>query len=416
MFRFFSLLLSLTAPLLTAAQPAFVANYDENKVGTYTLPDPLMPPNGSRITSAKAWEASRGYWLNQFATHVYGQTPTQPVRLRFQPGEVVPNALGGKATRKQVAIYFADYPALPPINVLLYVPNNARKPAPAFLNLNFCGNHCISTEADLPLSDRWVASAPDNHRATEKSRGTQARRWPLDTIVARGYAIVTAYYGDIEPDHPTGWKTGIRSVLGDTTRTDNWGAIGAWAWGMSRILDYLQTDPTIDAKRVIAMGHSRIGKAALWAAAQDKRFVAAISNEAGEGGASLARRSYGETVGRLNYAFPHWFARQYRSYNDNVPALPVDQHILLSLIAPRPLYVASAEDDRWSDPRGEFLSAKATEPVYGLYRKTGIGTAEYPAVNTTVGQLVRYHVRTGPHDVQPFDWWQYLNFADALVK
>lgn len=235
-------------------------------------------------------------------------------------------------------------------------------------------------------------------------------------ILKRGYALVTAYYGDIEPDHPQGWHSGIRSVLGDTTRADNWGAIGAWAWGMSRILDYLQTEPAINAKRVIAIGHSRIGKAALWAGAQDERFVAVVSNESGEGGAALSRRWYGETVERINTSFPHWFCSRYKTYNKRVADLPVDQHELLALIAPRPLYVASADGDQWSDPKGEFLGAVHTEPIYQLFGKTGLGTTTFPGIDKPIGKTVRYHDRTGKHDVMDYDWEQYLRFADELVR
>jgi len=423
--HFQRIVLFLACPIVALAQPAFVPNYEEQKVGLYTLPDPLQPPNSKRITTVGQWEMQHTYWLDQFAQHVYGKTPTDSVRLRYEVRNVTPNALGGKAIRKQVAIYMADYPQLPPIEVLLYIPKKSdaseqAKPAPVFLGLNFCGNHCVSTEPDLPLSDRWVSNAigdvSANNRATQKSRGMQARRWPVDTILARGYALVTAYYGDIEPDHVNGWKTGIRSVLGDTAKADNWGAIGAWAWGMSRLLDYLETEPMVDAKRVIAFGHSRIGKAALWAAAQDQRFAGIIANEAGEGGTALSRRTYGETIGRINNAFPHWFAPRYKAYNDNVQALPVDQHILLSLLAPRPLYVASAEEDRWSDPNGEFLGAKGAEPVYALYGKQGLGATSLPSINTSIGSTISYHIRTGVHDVTNFDWWQFLQFADDMVK
>ncbi|WP_232325838.1 alpha/beta hydrolase family protein [Spirosoma montaniterrae] len=178
------------------------------------------------------------------------------------------------------------------------------------------------------------------------------------------------------------------------------------------MLDYLETEPLVNAQRVIAFGHSRIGKAALWAAAQDTRFAAVIANESGEGGAALSRRNYGETVARINTAFPHWFCNRYKAYNEQVSALPVDQHILLSLIAPRPLYVAAAEDDRWADTRGQFLAALEAGPVYALYNKAGLGVTDVPPVNQSVGKAVRFHVRTGVHDVTDFDWWQYLTFAD----
>lgn len=418
--RTFTLYLLLIGCYRALGQDVFVPNYEEASVGTYTLPDPLQLPKNKRITTLEAWETRRAYWVDQFAQNVYGQTPTQPVKLNYTVRQVKTTALGGKAIRKQVSIRLEAFPQLPPIELLLYLPKKATTPAPVFLGLNFCGNHCISTEYDVTLSDRWVDNSigdvSQNNRATVKSRGLQARCWPLDTLLARGYGLATAYYGDIEPDHPDGWKTGIRSVLGDTTKADNWGAIGAWAWGLSRMLDYLETDSLVNAKRVILMGHSRLGKAALWAAAQDTRFAGIIANESGEGGAALARRNYGETVGRINTAFPHWFCKQFKTFNDQVYSLPVDQHILLGLLAPRPLYVASAEGDRWADPNGEFLGAKAAEPIYALYGKQGLGATSLPSVNTSIGSTISYHIRTGAHDVTDFDWWQYLQFADDFVR
>ncbi|ADB42503.1 alpha/beta hydrolase [Spirosoma linguale] len=418
-FLLLAILILLSGPIANGQGPEGY-NYDEAKVGTYTLPDLLVNTKGKPVKTKADWRNWRAELLKLFAENVYGQTPAKSVKLRFQTTSVDESALNGLAVRKQVSIFFVDYPQLPPIDVLIYFPKASTKPVPVFLGLNFCGNHCVTAEADIPLSTRWMmgenSDVSNNNKATEKARGMQVRRWPIDMIVKRGYALATAYYGDIEPDYPQGWHTGIRSVLGDTTKANNWGAIGAWAWGMSRILDYLQTDPAIDAKRVISIGHSRIGKAAVWAGAQDERFAAVIANESGEGGAALARRYYGETVERLNTSFPHWFAPRYKAYNKRVADLPVDQHELLALVAPRPLYVASADGDQWSDPKGEFLGALHTEPVYQLYGKTGLGTTVFPAVNQPVGQTVRYHDRTGKHDVTDYDWEQYLRFADELVR
>jgi hypothetical protein len=239
----------------------------------------------------------------------------------------------------------------------------------------------------------------------------------VEELLARGYGLATAYYGDLEPDHAAGWQTGIRSQLQQVLHTQpgEWGAIGAWAWGMSRMMDYFETDKAIQARQVVLQGHSRIGKAALWAGANDTRFAALISNESGEGGAALSRRWYGETIKRLNTSFPHWFGPNYKKYNDKPNDLPVDQHALLALIAPRPLYVASAAEDTWSDPKGEFLSAQATEPVYQLYHLKGLGTVPMPGLNQPVGERVRYHIRSGKHDVTAYDWQQYLAFADTWL-
>jgi hypothetical protein len=335
------------------------------------------------------------------------------------------NALGGRATRKEIMVWFTGRQDGPSMNLLLYVPNAAKKPVPAFLSLNFNGNHAVTSEPGIRLSDRWMAERPGgcatNHLATGSCRGSEASRWPVEKILAHGYALATAYYGDLEPDFAEGWKLGVRAALSPagtntTFKPDEWGAIGAWAWGLSRALDYLETDGAVDAKRVAVIGHSRLGKTALWAGARDERFAIVISNDSGEGGAALARRRFGERTANLNRSFPHWFCGNFKQYNDREDALPVDQHELIALIAPRPVYIASADEDRWADPRGEFLAARAAEPVYDLFAKAGLGVAEPPAVNKPVGDFIGYHLRSGKHDLTEYDWEQYLNFADRHFK
>lgn len=402
------------------AQTSFTPNYDESKVPAYTLPDPLRAADGTPIATPRQWtERRRPELLALFAEHVYGKLPGRPAGMHFEVRSVDSEALGGKAVRKQVAVRFGAGANAPRMDVLVYLPKTAGR-VPVFAGLNFYGNHTIHPDPGIALSTRWVANAPGvtDHRANEAARGTQASRWPVETLLARGYGVATAYYGDLEPDHPDGYREGIRTALKTTTGLNetDWSAIGAWAWGLSRMMDYLATDPNVDASRVILHGHSRLGKAALWAGANDERFAAVISNESGEGGAALARRVFGETIWRINTSFPHWFVGKFKTYNNQEAALPVDQHELLALIAPRPLYVASAEEDRWADPRGEFLSAVAVGPVYRLLGKNALETAEMPPVNRPVGRTVRYHVRTGPHDMTAYDWAQYLDFADAEVR
>jgi hypothetical protein len=394
-------------------------NYDESRVGSYTLPDPLRLRNGKTVKSARQWERkARPAVLALFAEHVYGRMPGKPKDLHFSVVSEDPNALGGKAVRKQITVFFARGDSAPSMDILLYLPKGATSPVPVFTGLNYCGNHCVSSEPGITLSTRWMRNSDDyrtaNHQASEASRGTHSRRWPVEELVSRGYGLATVYYGDLEPDHEEGWKTGIRTSLQPELNIEprEWSAIGAWGWGLSRIMDYLETDPAVDAHRVVITGHSRLGKAALWAAANDTRFAVIVSNDSGEGGTALARRNYGETVKVINTAFPHWFSPRYKEYNDRVDQLPVDQHMLLALMAPRPLYVASAEDDQWADPKGEFLAAKHAEPVYALFGKPGLGIDQMPPVNQPVGNTIGYHMRTGKHDITAYDWEQYLTFAN----
>ena len=401
-------------------------NYDESKVPAYTLPDPLVCRDGTKVTTAEQWRTKRrSEVLALFAEHVYGRSQPAPANAEIRLTSSATNVFGGLATRKEYTVGLTSDPAGPSLNLLLYVPNARTGPVPAFLGLNFDGNHAVSPDPDIRLSDRWMpnnkAGGITNNRATTAARGIESSRWPVEKILRRGYALATVYCGDLEPDNPEGWKQGVRAALspaGTNTvfKPDSWGAIGAWAWGLSRALDALQRDPDVNSYRVAVIGHSRLGKTALWAGAQDERFAVVISNESGEGGAALARRGVGETTAAITTRFPHWFCGNLSQYAGHEDRLPVDQHELLALVAPRPLYVASAEEDRWADPRGEFLSAKAAEPVYALFNKPGLGAAEMPGTNQPTGDFIRYHIRVGKHDVTDYDWDQYLAFADRHLK
>ena len=394
-------------------------NREEAKVPAYTLPDPLTKADGKRVTGSHQWlHQQRPALLKLFADNVYGRMPGKPGNIQLKIIDVDSFALGGTAIQKQVTILFTSTPSAPSIDLLIYLPKLAKGPVPFLHWFEFYGNQTIHADRSIPLSTQWTMNDEQkgiiNNRATESSRGKDAGKWVVEEIINRGYGLATAYYGDLEPDHPEGWKTGIRTTLKTelSINENEWGAIGAWAWGLSRIMDYLETDPAADAKKVMIIGHSRLGKACLWAAANDERFAIVVSNNSGEGGAALSKRWFGETIERINTSFPHWFAPAFKQYNKHPERLPLDQHILLALMAPRPLYVASAADDWWADPKGEFLGAKYAEPVYALFGKKGLGVTDMPPVDHPVGETIRYHIRTGKHDFTLYDWQQYLDFSD----
>jgi len=346
--------------------------------------------------------------------------PGPPEHLEVEVAGFDQQGLDGKAIRKEVILYFTEDRSGPAVNVLLLMPRGEKHapPYPCFLAYNFNGNHTIHPDPGIRKSRVWPrrsGSAPQV--PGDETRGASASRWAVETILSRGYALATVYYGDVDPDFYDGFENGVHALYPKLQeRGDNWTSIGAWAWGLSRVLDYLETDKAVDQRKVAVMGHSRLGKTSLWAGATDQRFALVISNNSGCGGAALARRRYGETVKRINTSFPHWFCQNHKKYNDNEAALPVDQHMLIALIAPRPVYIASAAEDRWADPRGEFLSAKFAQPVYQLFGKEGLPADAMPEVNHPVSGTIGYHLRTGKHDVTDYDWEQYLRFADKHLK
>ena len=355
------------------------ANLDESKVPPYEEPK-------LNLTTAREWEASlRPAIKKLFEQNVYGRMPGLASPTMNSRDSVDSSALGGLAIRKKITISFP--PAhRPSIQMILYLPKNAKGKSPVFVGYSFTSNAQTETSS----------------------------QWPLKEILARGYGVAFAWYWDVEPDRADGWQTGIRTYLADQLGIQpwEWSAMSAWAWGLSRMADYLVTDKQVDPKQLIVIGHSRLGKAAVWAGANDPRFAMVVSNESGEGGAALGKRDYGETIAIINNKFPWWFGSRYKQFGSDPAAMPTDQYQLLALIAPRPLYVASAIGDQWSDPKGEFLSAGLVDPVYHLYKKKGLETDSIPPLEHPVGENIRYHIRNGKHDITLYDWREYMNFAD----
>jgi len=414
-------------PLTAVAQRKGI-NYDESKVPEYTLPDPLVCLDGTQVTDKETWfKKRRPEILKLFEEHVYGRAPNAPEKQQGAGTEA--RALNGQAIRSQRDVQWLDHRGntVLRMTILIYLPANAKGPVPTFLALNFRGNHTIHSDPNITITKSLVRGK----KPTAKSRGAASSRWAVEKILKRGYGLATIYYGEIIPDNKNGLKSGPHRFYLKPGRKkpapDEWGAIAGWAWGLSRALDTFtsldefarlekEAGPRVDPKRVIVMGHSRLGKTALWAGAVDARFAMVISNNSGCGGAALSRRAFGETVKRINTSFPHWFCDNFNKYNDNESALPVDQHMLISLIAPRPVYVASAQKDRWADPRGEFLSCKHASPVYRLLGTEGLPAKDRPPVNQPVMGRIGYHIRSGGHDVTDDDWDQYLKFADKHFK
>ncbi|MCF7668237.1 MAG: prolyl oligopeptidase family serine peptidase [Verrucomicrobia bacterium] len=359
------------------------------------LPEVLKTADSKVIKSPEQWRQDRRpQILELFKEHVYGRAPVgRPDDLRFEVTETRSDFMGGRATRKLVDISFSGPGGEGRIGLIRFIPNKAPKPVPAFLLICHRGRDNI-----------------------DPSRQVKEPFWPAEEIVSRGYAALTFHVSDVDPDNYDEFKDGVHGIFdppGAERSGDAWGSIAAWAWGASRVMDYIETDADIDDERVAVIGHSRGGKTALWCGARDERFAFVISNDSGCTGAALARRKQGERVADINKNFPHWFCENYNEFNGKEENLPVDQHMLIALMAPRLVYVASATEDTWADPKGEFLACVEASPVYELYGMKGLGVKTMPEPDTPV-QIghIGYHIRSGSHNLTLFDWRCYMDFAD----
>ncbi|MDR1142047.1 MAG: acetylxylan esterase [Planctomycetaceae bacterium] len=414
--------------VLFAAENIAPTNYDEAKVPQFVLPDPLVMLDGRKVDSAKMWtEQRRPELLKLFEENMYGKPTLAEIKMQVELFESAP-VFDGKAIRYQFQLVFFNgekpLPDDPNADFLIYTPakKNDNEKFPIFLGLNYMGNHAVNADPGIRLAKTiWNRSNGKQVPGQEEERGKQSRRWSLETIFAHGFAVGTVYYGEIEPDFNGGTKHGVRRLIyrdGRKLQPNEGNAIATWAWGLGKMLDVVtefQDKLNIDPKKACVVGHSRLGKTALWAGAIDSRFAVVVSNESGCGGAALSRREFGETVQRINATKPYWFCDNFKNYNLDVNSLPVDQHELVALIAPRPVYIASASEDLWCDPKGEFLSGFHADPVYRLLGTDGFGNViEMPPVNQSVGNRIGYHLREGTHDIIEFDWEQFLKFAQKL--
>jgi pimeloyl-ACP methyl ester carboxylesterase len=388
-----NVLLSLALFVLMAEARA--QNYDESKVPPYTLPDVLKTTRGKKVKNKNTWETVRRPEIRKlFEDNIYGQMPTRYDSIRYVVSEGQ-SVMEGRAKHREVLIEIFRRGKQVKIDLALLLPANVKKPVPVFVLINNRGKE-----------------------NTDPTRKTQSDFWPAEMVIDSGYAVAAFHVSDLAPDNKDTYSNGVLQLYPEQLTADNgMRAIGAWAWGASRVMDYFGTDTDIDAKKVVVVGHSRGGKASLWAAAQDRRFAICVTNNSGNTGAALSRRQFGERIARINTSFPHWFNNNYKKFNDRENDLPVDQHMLIAMIAPRPVYATNASKDLWADPKGTFLALKNAEKVYGLYEIKSALPASQPGINQPIIQSqIAYHNRDGEHNLTAYDWGNFIRFANYHFK
>jgi len=414
-------------------------NYDESKIHPYTLEDPLAFADGTKLASPADWPKRRAEILEIFAKEMYGQPPPAPEAVVTEVWDVKENVLAGYCVRKQVKMWFKKDKTGPCVNWVIFAPRHAKGPSPIILFLNYRGNHEIVPDEDIPVQQGWsrAGKLTDGHRASAKTRGRMCDPnrddiCPLGMLLARGYAVMSACYCEVSPDPDWNDKdpafnqktfpyTGVFDLWPkrDESRADNTTALGAWAWALSRGLDYAEKDPLLDAKRSVVTGCSRLGKAALIAAARDERFAVCVPNQTGGGGAPLAKRDYGENTSTENTMFTHWYCKAYRKYAEKPwETLTFDQHLLLASIAPRALLIEGFDTSKWMHTKGEYLACRAAAPVWKFLGRGTMPDVPYPDNYSIagIGESFGYVRRSEQHGISPYDWTWLMDFADREFK
>jgi hypothetical protein len=380
------------------------------------LPDPLVMFDGRGVTSAGQWlDERRPELISLFQHYMYGYSPVAP-DVTFTTRIADNGKFSGKATLKLVTLHLG-LPDAPELSMMIVLPNNQGGPVPVFVGLNFAGNHTTADFPEIPLTSAWINPGwAGDSIANEDQRGIRATRWPYEKIIDRGYAVATIYAGEISPDKQGGYMEGVHRPYFDEGQTTpgplDWGVVAAWAWGLRRAVDYIVQDDDLNNLGIIAIGHSRLGKAAMLAGALDERISITIPSQAGSGGTSPNRFNVGESVEQINTTFPHWFNDVFKEFGQQVERLPFDQHALIALAAPRPVLLTNATDDQWADPVGQFNMLVAATPVYELLGSEGIGTTEFPEENTLVSSRLGYFIRPGAHNMTETEWETWMDFCD----
>ena len=400
----------------------FGENYAESKVPQFELPDVLASPDGKiKASSAFEWlQSVRPRVLDYIQSQMYGYMPLRPKQMRFELREESGDAFGGIAVRRQIRIHVKDAGGEHFIDLLLYIPKNAKKPVPVFHGLNFCGNHSVVDDPAVFLPAGWVRNSSyptltvKDNKPREEHRGKMGFRWPVEKLLKSGYAFSTAHYGDIYPDKESEDSSAdsIYKIFDKSSGFSQGPATIAWAWGNSRIIDCLQSQPEIDSSRIAVTGQSRLGRTAILTGALDERVALTLGNNPGCMGTAISRRRFGERIDLICKRFPFWFSPNLNKYFGKENELAVDQHNLVACIAPRLVYVASASEDYWGDPKGELMGLVEAEKVYRLFGAKNMPSMENLEVEKPfLGDAMGFHLRKGPHNMMPYDWENYIKFA-----